>query len=241
MRVLRMFIFSTLFFMASCAIVRKPSLVSAPDDAVVVDTLTASVSVSLRSKAGNMSGNGLIRYRRPDCFRLVILSPFGSTVMEAYAKGEWLALLYPTQKLAFFGSFDDVPDDSAMRAWRLLRWAMDLPPPSSSASNDVVKRTSLVTGGLETVIYRSGLAISKTSSEGDQVAYTNYSLVNGAILAAELLLETANHDRIRIVFDDPEINAPLDDSAFIPEFKNIRVLPLAELPFSPATGNGSKK
>jgi len=241
MRVFRFFIFLALFFMTSCAIVRKPVLVSAPNDSAVVDTLTASVSVSLRSKAGNLSGNGLIRYRRPDRFRLVMLSPFGSTVMEAYAKGEWLALLYPTQKLAFFGSFDDVPDDSAMRGWRLLRWAMDFPPPSSSAPNEIVQRKSPVTGGLETITYRSGLVMSKQSSEGDKVEYTNYDLVNGALLAAELLLETANHDRIRIVFDDPEINASLDDSAFIPEFKNIRVLPLAELPFSAATGNGSKK
>lgn len=227
-----------LLFITSCAVARKPALVSAPDGVVSVDTLTTSVSLSVRSKAGNLSGNGLMVYRRPDLFHLVMLSPFGSTAMEVFARGEQLTLIYPSQGVAYFGRFDELPDGSCMRGWRLLRWVMDDESSASTTHNGTVKRVNAAIGP-ETVTFESGLVTAKTTSDGDRVVYRNHELVNGALLAMEMELETENHDRIRLVFEDPEVNSVVDESAFTPRLNNLKLLPLSAMPLAPATGNGS--
>ncbi len=237
MRASRAFVCLFLFFITSCAAPRKPLLVTAPEGAVTVNTLSTSVSLAVRSRAGNLSGNGLMVFRRPDRFHLVMLSPFGSTVMEAFASGEQLTLLYPSQGVGYDGRFDDLPDGSCMRGWRLLRWVMDATPSGSPPLDGTFKRVSPVVGQ-ETVTYKSGLVIAKSTSEGDRVVYRNHELVNGVPLAMEVELETVDHDRIRLVLEDPEVNAGLEDSSFVPRLENLRLLPLSALPIAAPAGNG---
>ena len=47
--------------------------------------------------------------------------------------------------------------------------------------------------------------------------------------AAELDLRNSQDDRIRMVLDEPEVNAPLENSVFIPRLEGVKVLPLSQL------------
>jgi hypothetical protein len=233
MRVFQFFSWLALFFVTACAAVPKAPLVFTHGSAI--DTLSTSVSLSIHSRAGSMSGNGVMIYRRPDRFHVVMLSPFGSTVLEAFALGEQLTLVYPSQAVAYTGRFDDLPDGSGMQGWRLLRWVMDADPAETTGLNGAVERTGR-TGERETVVYGSGLVTAKTSVAGDRVAYRAHELVNGVPFATELEMQTVYNDQIRLVFNDPEINVALDGAAFVPRLDGMNVLPLSILPLTVTPG-----
>lgn len=215
-----------LLLLTSCGTVRKQTLVYPPGSSL--DSLSASVSLSLRSRAGNLSGNGLMVYRRPDRFHFVMLSPFGSTLLEAFALGERLTLVYPSRSLAFSGRFDELPEGSGMQGWQLLRWVMDAQPALPSLSGSVERDGGAA--GPESVTYESGLVTAKRTPRGDRVRYGAYSLVNGVPLPGKIELRTGSGDRISLVLDEPEVNGALDDAAFTPRLDGLRVLPLYLLP-----------
>lgn len=224
-----------LLLLTSCSPVRKQqALVYEPGRSL--HTLSASVSLSLRSRGGNLSGNGVMAYRRPDRFHFAMLSPFGSTLLEAFALGERLTLVYPSQSLAFTGSFSELPEGSGMQGWRLLRWVMDAQPAAPSLNGSVERDGG--ESGPESVTYESGLVTSKRSSGGDRVSYENYSLVNGVPLPGGMEVRTGSGDRIRMVLDDPEVNQTLDDTSFTPRLEGMRVLPLSALPPAVPPGGG---
>lgn len=230
-------ILSLLFLLlTSCVPLRKQALVY--DAGSSLDSLSASVSLSLRSRGGSLSGSGLMVYRRPDRFHFVMLSPFGSTLLEAFALGERLTLVYPSQALAFSGRFDELPDGSSMEGWRLLRWVMDAQPAASPLNGSVERDGGAA--GPESVTYESGLVTAKRTSRGDRVRYDDYSLVNGVPLPGRLEVNTSSGDRINLAYDDPEVNGPLDDALFTPRLDGLRVLPLALLPRADVPRGGAQ-
>ncbi|NVN89916.1 MAG: outer membrane lipoprotein LolB [Desulfuromonadales bacterium] len=233
MRLLQSLSCLLLFLITACAAVPKAPLVFAPGSAI--DTLSASVSLSIHSRTGNMSGNGLMTYHRPDQFHFVMLSPFGSTVLEVFALGEQLTLVYPSQSVAFTGHFDELPEGSGMQGWRLLRWVMDAQPSALPAQSGTIERMSSAVGQ-ETVTFDSGLVSAKSTPAGDRVDFRTYELVNGVPFALELEMQTRYHDRIRLVFDEPEINTTLDGAAFVPRLDGLRLLPLSAIPLTAAPG-----
>jgi hypothetical protein len=174
-------------------------------------------------------------YHRPDRFHVVMLSPFGSTVLEAFALGEQLTLVFPSQTVAYTGRFDELPDGSGMQAWRLLRWVMDADPAETAGLTGAIERMARA-GGRETVVYESGLVAAKTNVAGDRVSYRAHELVNGVPFATELEMQTVYNDKIRLVFNDPEINAALDGTAFVPRLDGMNVLPLSTLPLVAGPG-----
>lgn len=238
MRVSRVVTCLFLFLLTACATVQKPPLVYSPGSAV--DTLSASVSLSVKSGAENVSGNGVMIFRRPDQFHFVMLSPFGSTVLEAFALGDQLTLVYPSQAVAFRGRFDELPDGSGMEGWHLLRWVMDTEPSATTGLNGTIERTSSV-DGRETVTYESGLVTAKATSVGERVAYRAYELVNGVPFASEMEMHTTKNDRIRIVFEDPEVNTALDKTAFTPRLDGLKLLPLSAMPHAVASGGDARE
>ncbi len=193
-----------------------------------VDTLSAAVSLSLNTADRSMSGSGFMVYRRPDQLHLVVLSPFGTTMMEAFALGERITLIYPSSSTAYTGRIADLPDKGGLQGWRMMRWVMDADPAASSSFNGTVERAGVL-GGKETVTYENGLVTQKNSPDGDKAYYSRHSAINGVPFAAEVEVRNSRDDRIRLVLDDPEINTTLDDAVFKPRLEGVTLLPLSDL------------
>ena len=222
-RYLKMFV--PLLLLSACS-ASLPALAYNP--AVSVETLSAAVSLSISSADLNLSGSGFLVYRRPDQLHLVVLSPFGTTLMEVFARGERITLLYPGNSTAYVGHIDELPDKGGLQGWRMMRWIMDAAPSSSVGFKGTIERTG-VNGRQEYVTYDNGLITTKKNGEGDQVYYSRYAVVNGAPLAAELDLRNSRNDQVRLVLEEPEVNTPLDEAAFLPMLDGITILPLSAL------------
>ena len=194
----------------------------------VVETLASSVSLSIHASDSSMGGNGFMVFRRPDRLHLVVLSPFGTTVLEAFVLGDRITLVYPSQMTAYSGHFDELPDKGGLQGWRLMRWVMDADPAENRQMNETVERMGKL-GFIEKVIFQNGLVTSKFSPLGDQVYYGKYSVVNGVPLAAEVEMRNAREDRIRLTLDEPEVNTPVEDASFTPRLDGMTIYPLAAL------------
>src|SRR5512138_1436120 len=97
----------------------------------VISTLASSVALSIKAGDKGLSGRGYLIMRAPDQFRLVILSPFGTTLAEMFLSGDELLYLASSQNLAYRGSLGDLPDAPALQGWRLLRWTTERVSPES--------------------------------------------------------------------------------------------------------------
>jgi hypothetical protein len=115
-----------LLLLSSCATISTTPIAYRPG--AVVETLSSAVSLSINATDRSMGGNGYMVFRRPDQLHLVILSPFGTTLMEAFALGERIVLVYPSQSTAYSGHFDELPDKGGLQGWKMMRWVMDADP-----------------------------------------------------------------------------------------------------------------
>ena len=192
----------------------------------VVETLSSAVSLSIHASDISMSGSGYLVYRRPDKLHLVILSPFGATIMEAFAVGERITLIYPSRSTAYTGGFEELPDKGGLQGWRMMRWVMDADPHDGQPLSGSVERVGKL-GFSEKVTFKDGLVTSKESPSGDHAYYNKYSSINGVPVAMEFSLRNERDDRLRITLDEPEINTPLDDAAFVPRLDGLTVIPLS--------------
>jgi len=215
-----------LLLFTACATVPTPPLDYRPG--AVVETLSSAVSLSIRAADSSMSGTGYLLFRRPDQIHLVVLSPFGTTMMEAFALGDRITLVYPSKSTAYVGNFDELPEKGGLQGWRLMRWVMDADASGENPLSGTVERMSKL-GFSEKVTFENGLIAAKESSAGDQVQYRSYSVVNGVPVAAELELRNYRGDRIRILLDEPEVNTPLEDAVFTPNLDGLTIVPLAAI------------
>jgi hypothetical protein len=215
-----------LLLLTACATVPAPPLDY--HQGAVLDTLSSAVSLSIRAADSSMSGTGYLLFRRPDQIHLVVLSPFGTTMMEAFALGDRITLVYPSKSTAYVGRFDELPEKGGLQGWRLMRWVMDADASGEKQQNGTVERMNKL-GFSEKVTFENGLVIAKESSAGDQVQYRNYNVVNGVPVAAELDLRNDRGDRIRILLDEPEVNTPLEDAVFSPNLDGLTVVPLSAI------------
>lgn len=194
---------------------------------VVVETLSSAVSLSIHATDRSMGGHGYLVFRRPDKLHLVVLSPFGTTMLEAFALGEQITLVYPSRMTAYVGRFDQLPEKGGLQGWHLMRWVMDADP-GDKDQNGTVERLG-AQGFMEKVTFENGLVVSKTSSGGDQVYYENYAVVNGVPVAGVVEMRNDRDDRVRLVLDEPEVNAPLDAAALTPQLDGMTILPLSAI------------
>ena len=172
-----------LLLLTACATVPTPPLDYRPG--AVVETLSSAVSLSIHTADSRMGGSGYLLFRRPDQLHLVVLSPFGMTVMEAFALGDRITLVYPSLSTAYVGNFNELPDKGGMQGWRMMRWVMDADPHAGTLLSSTVERTSKL-GFSEKVTFENGLITAKRSLTGDQVHYRNYSVFNGVHLLRSL-------------------------------------------------------
>lgn len=218
--------FVSLLLLSACSTLPRPSIDYTPG--AVVDTLSSAVSVSIHASDTMMGGHGFLVYRSPDQLHLVILSPFGTTLMEAFALGERITLVYPTRSTAYSGLISELPYKGGLQGWSMMRWVMDIDPPADGSMNGLVERWNKQ-GIREKVTFENGLVTAKVSANGDKVYYSNYIVINGVPLATEIDLRNAHDDRILLTLSEPEINIRLDDAALLPRLADITVLPLSDI------------
>lgn len=226
MPTLKYIVLLLLLCISACATVPTPLLDYRPG--AVVETLSSGVSFSVHTSDRSMGGHGYLVYRRPDQLRLVVLTPFGTTLFEAFVLGERITLVYPSQTTAFTGRIEELPDKGGLQGWRMMRWIMDMDTPGESRTSGTVERVSRQ-GFMEKATFENGLITAKSSPRGEQVFYSKYAVINGVPLPAEIEMRDAREDRIRFTLDEPEINTPLDENAFLPRLDGMSILPLSAI------------
>lgn len=199
-----------------------------PANGPALETLSSSVTLSFRTAEKHMSGRGVMLYHRPDQLRLVLLSPFGTTLMEALINGQELTLSYPGNGVAYQGLVSQLPRAAGQQPWRLLQWVLSHEPPPGAPSQGSFTHTNGF-GSEETVTLEHGLVVEKSLKHGELVRYRNYQQLQGVWIATELLMEGADGERIKVTLEDPEVNSDLGEQAFVPRLAGLKLLPLSEL------------
>lgn len=193
---------------------------------VAIETLQGSVNISLSSPAGQLSGNGVLFYRRPDSFRLSILAPFGQVMLDIIVAGERVLCLKEGSKKGWQGELGDLPDSLGMRVWPLMSWVVEPPHPPGPATERVFTRPD---GTTEKVYYDpSGFVQRKVNSSGDEVLYSDYRVTENIAIPGKIEIKTAEGSRMMLTFDEPELNRPIESGIFSPKLEGYEILPLAE-------------
>jgi outer membrane lipoprotein-sorting protein len=222
-----LFLLSALSLVSGCAAITPKPLPEYRPGAQV-DTLSAAVSLSIKKGKQGMGANGFLLYRRPDRMRVVILSPFGTTMMETIVAGEQVTIVENSKGIAFSGLLAELPEQGNGDTVRQARWVMDVPIPGSSLRDGSVERTNNM-GQKEQVTFENGLVVAKSLSNGDEAHYNDYVVVNGVPLATEIIINSHNGDRFRISISEPEVNTDLSPEAFTLHLDSLTLYPLSAL------------
>ncbi|ABB33590.1 outer membrane lipoprotein LolB [Geobacter metallireducens RCH3] len=209
-----------------CATAPKPREPFIPG--ATVETLASGISLSVTSLEGSTGGTGYLLYRRPDSFHVVMLTPFGTTALEFFARDDRVTVLVPSKGIAYVGSFGDLPAKGGLQGWRMMRWVVEGDPLFAPGTTGTVERTDAE--GRTTVARYDGegLLQGKTSG-GSEAVYRDYQSVGGVPFPATIELTDRQGVQVKISFDEPEVNAPVDDGALTPKLEGVTILPLARL------------
>ncbi|MBT0663338.1 outer membrane lipoprotein LolB [Geobacter pelophilus] len=198
--------------------------------AATINTLTSSVALSIKAGEKGLSGRGYLIMRSPDQFRLVILSPFGTTVAEMFLNGDHLLYVASSQNLAYQGLLSDLPNAPALQGWRLLRWTTERVFPEKAGQEHLSRRRA--DGERETIDFDSQGLVLKKNVDGDEVRYEGYQSVDGVPVPTTIEITDRLGITVRITLDEPEVNTALDEKAFVPVLEGVTVLPLSQFPVS---------
>lgn len=223
---MRLFLLVALFAMLipGCATTKVPE--ARPVHGVAINTLQGSVNLSLETASGSSGGRGYLIFRQPDTFRLTILSPFGQALFELYVNAGNVTCLIPAKKQAWQGNMADLPENLGARVWPLLQWVVEPPHPAGAALERIFSRPD---GSSERVRYdMAGFVLSKENSLGDVVSFGDYHVVDGVAVPWRIELKTATMDRLRLLFDEPEVNSKLDEELLAPQLEGMEILPLSQ-------------
>jgi hypothetical protein len=215
-----------LLITGGCAVTPRVPLVY--QAGAVVDTLSAAASLSISKGEYGMSSNGYLLYQRPGNMRMVVLTPFGTTMMEAIVSGSHITIVNSSERVAFSGRLEDLPDQGEGQTWRNARWVMDVDPPGIAIKDGSLTRTNSL-GEREQVVYSNGLVVSKQLDNGDMAHYGDYVVINGVPVATVIIMESHDGGRFRVRISEPEVNAELSPDAFKPYLDGFTLLPLSEL------------
>lgn len=186
-------------------------------------TVSANIRLSFVAAEKHGSVRGMLVYRAPDVLRIVILNPFGTTVMDILAQHELLTIVYPGNSVGFQGTASELPPGVERELWFGVRWM--LKPVVGNLSEGL--HGSHGSADEESVAIRNGVVAAKYRSTGEQIRFEEYALYDGVLFAQKMEYETPDKNRVTIVFEDVELNQPIADTAFIPNLKSIRLLPLS--------------
>jgi outer membrane lipoprotein-sorting protein len=210
--------------LAGCASVPKPQ---APFRAgATVETLAAAVTISVKAPQVSTGGRGYMVFQRPDRFHLVMLTPFGTTAMETYSSDDRLTIIIPSRDKAYSGTFAEVPPNSPLQGWRMIRLlAADESFFDPTKRGETQKKKGYF--GETTSYYNgSGLLEKEVFSGGEEVSFSDYLSADGVPFPGIMELNDGNGSRVKVTFDEPEINGVLDSAALVPNLDGLTVLPL---------------
>jgi hypothetical protein len=192
-----------------------------------VETLAAAVSISIKAPRVSTGGRGYMLFQRPDRFHLVMLTPFGTTAMETFSAADRLTIIIPSRGLAYSGTFSDIPAESPLQGWRMIRlMAADESFFAPEKGGSVEKRSGAM--GETTSYYGgSGLKEKEVFSGGEELFFRDYISAAGVPFPGVIEFSGLNGSRVKVTFNEPEINGPLDESALVPNLEGITLLPLA--------------
>lgn len=194
---------------------------------VEIETLQGSVAIVLDSKAGKMGGQGVLFYRKPDQFRLSVLAPFGQVLMDIIVRGDDVLYLVQSQKKGWRGTISDLPESLGKRIWPLMRWVVE---PPRTAGPALVRDFERSDGTSEKVYFDvAGLVQRKINAFGDEVSYGDYRIAEGIAMPNVIEVVTGEGSRLKLSFDDPEVNQPIADEIMNPALAGMEILPLGEL------------
>ncbi|MCL2761408.1 MAG: outer membrane lipoprotein LolB [Desulfuromonadales bacterium] len=200
------------------------------DPTANINNLSCDISLSIKNTNTNkgISGRGYLIMSLPDKFRMIILSPFGTTVAEMFMTGDKILYIASTENKAYKGSIYDVESIPALQGWRLLRWTTERVYPETPGQTELTRKRS--DGVTETIIFDSQGLILKKSANGEEVVYEGYQSVGGVPVPKAITIKDRYGVKTRIVIEDPEVNKELDPAAFSPNLEGITVMPLRDIP-----------
>jgi hypothetical protein len=209
---------------SACATAPQPLPSTKPGKQV--ETLQSEVSLSVRSGEKQIGGRGYLVFKQPDRFHLAVFSPFGFTMMDLFVAADRITCLIPAKQTAYQGLVSDIPSDNALKGWGMMRWVVE-PAPVSEGNQATTQEVITPEGKKEILCYDDrGLLSSKTNEEGDRVVYKDYHDRNGVAFPSSIEISNAKGDSVRLLFDEPEVNQPVDDDVLTPPLEGVDVLPL---------------
>ncbi len=192
-----------------------------------LETVSAMVSISVKAPQGSTGGHGYMIYEKPDRFHLVMLTPFGTTALETFSADDRLTILIPSKGVAYAGSFAEMPDNSPLRGWRMIKlMAVDKPLFDPEKRGMAEKSDN---GEVTSFYGGTGLLERKSFATGEEVLFRNYQSVEGVPFPTVIEFTDGNGSRVKITFDEPEINKPVESAALTPNLEGITILPLASI------------
>lgn len=220
----RLFLLVFMVTVAGCA---TAPLQQKAVNGVAVETLQGSVNISMSSAAGQMSGNGVLFYKRPDSFRLSILAPFGQVILDIIVEGENVLCLKESQKTGWQGTVGDLPAALGTKVWPLMKWVVEPMQPAGPALERSFTRTD---GTVEKVYYDTGGFVQrKVDNAGDEVFYSDYRATDSLVFPNRIEINASEGSRLVLAFDDPDLNRPIENGILNPGLEGYKILPLKEL------------
>jgi hypothetical protein len=166
-------------------------------------------------------------YQRPDRFHMVILTPFGTTALETYSSDDRITIVIPSKGVAYSGTFDEMPNDSPLRGWRMIRLMAVDEPLFDPMKKGTSEKSSKAAGEITSFYDSQGLLERKKFSSGEEVFFRDYHSGEGVPFPGVIEFTDRNGLRVKVTFDEPEINKPLENTALTPNVEGITILPLA--------------
>ena len=191
-----------------------------------VETLQSSISISMQAGERSSGGRAYLIFKHPDRFHLAVLSPFGPVVLELFSDHHRLTCLVPSKQTAYSGLFSELPESSALKNMELMKWVVEPPPVLGPPS---ARREMRTASGDRFYFDQEGLLERKLSEQGDQVEYEDRQVVNGVAFPNSIVIKNRYGATVRIVFDDPQINQPVEDATLSPNLEGFKILPLGDL------------
>jgi hypothetical protein len=223
--VLYLLVITALSLLSGCAAAPKQPLTGLIPGKEV-ETLQSSISVSVKTPERSIGGHGFLIFKLPDRFHLAVLSPFGPTLVDVYSDGDRFTCVIPSRQIAYSGRISELPDRDGLKAWAMMRWVVERTPVAGPA----LERDNVNGAGVRERLYfdGQGLLERKETEEGDRVVYRDYRNVDGIAVPESIELTNSRADTVRIVFEEPEVNRPVEEAALSPHLEGIKVLPFTE-------------
>jgi hypothetical protein len=191
-----------------------------------VETLTSAVTISVKGPNVSTGGRGYMLFQRPDSFHLVMLTPFGTTALETFSAEDRITIIIPSKGKAYTGRFSDMPPDSPLQGWRMIRLMASDESFFDPTKQRAVEKKSREFGETTSYYDAKGLLEREVFGGGEEVSFHDYISAEGVPFPGVIEFKDNNGSKVKVTFDEPEVNKPLAGDAMTPKLDGITLLPL---------------